>query len=401
MVINTHSQLVDTGRTTTATRARIVLVGNYSRDSQESMLRFGRIMLSRLQDAGCDVELITPPVAFGKWAKTTTHGVGKWLGYVDKYLIFPGRLRRVVRALEQESERPVIVHICDHSNAIYTSWLRNVLTVVTCHDLLAVRGALGEQTDCPASMMGKLLQQWIVRGLSRASAIVAVSRATMRDVEKIVGSAAERRRHYTVHMGLNHGYRRLESHDAEARLSSIGVIKRPYILHVGSNLRRKNRDGVLRIFARVAARWNGVLVFAGEPLNDELAALAQALGISDRLTVVAKPETPLLEALYSRAMALVFPSRYEGFGWPVIEAQASGCPVICSHAGPLPEVVGEGGIICPLDDEEAFASAILRLSDPVERDSWVRRGLVNAAEFSTERMIEGYLAIYDEVEGRP
>jgi glycosyltransferase involved in cell wall biosynthesis len=108
-----------------------------------------------------------------------------------------------------------------------------------------------------------------------------------------------------------------------------------------------------------------------------------------------------LEALYSRAMALVFPSRYEGFGWPVIEAQASGCPVICSHAGPLPEVVGEGGIICPLDDEEAFASAILRLSDPVERDSWVRRGLVNAAEFSTERMIEGYLAIYDEVEGRP
>jgi glycosyltransferase involved in cell wall biosynthesis len=375
-------------------RPRIVLIGNYLPDAQESMQRFAHVMFTGLQRSGCHVEWLVPPVVFGRWGKSTTAGVGKWLGYVDKYVIFPYRLSRALRRRELNSDGPVVVHICDHSNAVYTSWTRRVSTVVTCHDLLAVRGAMGEPTDCPASMMGRQLQRWIVRGLKRASAIVSVSRATLRDVEKIVGSASEGKRRCLVHMGLNHGYRQLEPHVAKERLAQVPVPKSPFILHVGSNLRRKNRDGLLRILARVAARWNGSLVFAGEPLGEELWALARGLGIAERVTVISKPDTLLLEALYNDAMALVFPSRFEGFGWPIIEAQASGCPVICSNAGPLPEIVGEGGIICPVDDEEAFASAILRIAGSGERDSCVRRGLANVAEFTTERMIEGYQAVY-------
>lgn len=395
MVIDSTNLQVASPASAPKERTRLVLVGNYPPDAQESMLRFAQVMRTGLRDADCDVEVVQPPTVFGRWVRTTS-GFGKWLGYFDKYVIFPVRLRRVVRRKESANSCRVIVHICDHSNAIYTSWLGDTCTVVTCHDLLAVRGALGEETDCPASLMGRLLQKWIVRGLDRATSIVAVSHATMRDVTRIVRFGPKASRRCVVPMGLNHPFCRLEPCEVDARLASVGLENKPYILHVGSNLRRKNRDAVLRIFARVANQWNGRLVLAGEGLNDDLRALARNLGISDRIDVVSKPETPVLEALYNRALALLFPSRFEGFGWPIIEAQASGCPVICSDAGPLPEVVGDGGIVCPLEDEEAFASAIFRLLDASERDAWVRKGLANAEGYSTERMIEGYLAIYEQ-----
>jgi glycosyltransferase involved in cell wall biosynthesis len=378
-------------------RPRIVLIGNYPADRQESMVRFSQVMFEGLRRTGCHVELLIPPLVFGRWGASTTSGFGKWLGYIDKYLMFPIRIRQAIRARKRNTEQPVVVHICDHSNAIYTRWTRALPTVVTCHDLLAVRGAMGEQTDCPASWAGRLLQRWIVRGLARSSTIVSVSRATMRDVERIVGLAPDGQNQRMVHMGLNYHYSRLQPEVAKARLESTTLPERPFILHVGSNLRRKNRDGVLRIFAKVASRWNGLLVFAGEPLNLELQELAATLCIAERIHVVAKPETPVLEALYNRATALVFPSRFEGFGWPIIEAQACGCPVICSNATPLPEIMGDGGIICPLNDEEAFASAVLRLADPREREIHVSRGFANVADFTMERMIEGYLAVYEEV----
>lgn len=361
------------------------------------MQRFAQVLFAGLQRSGCHVEWLVPPVVFGRWGKSTIQCFGKWLGYIDKYLIFPSRLSRAMRGRKLKSDGPIVIHICDHSNAVYTGWTHRIPTVVTCHDLLAVRGALGEQTDCPASVAGRQLQRWIVRGLKRASAIVSVSRATMRDVDRIVGLAHEGQNRRLIHMGLNHGYRRLEPDIVETRLTGINLPQGPFILHVGSNLRRKNRDGVLRIFSQVADRWKGSLVFAGEPLNEELWTVARSLGIDERVVVISKPESSLLEALYNRAMALVFPSRFEGFGWPVIEAQASGCPVICSNAGPLPEIVGDGGIICPLDDEEAFASAILRLTEPVERESFVLRGLANVQNFTTEQMIDDYLSVYEEL----
>jgi glycosyltransferase involved in cell wall biosynthesis len=361
------------------------------------MQRFAQVMFEGLRRAGCHVELLAPPAMFGRWGQSTTQGTGKWLGYIDKYLVFPYRLSLAIRRRKLESDQPIVVHICDHSNAVYTGWMHGVPTIVTCHDLLAVRGALGEQTDCPASVMGRQLQRWIVRGLKRASAIVSVSRATMRDVDRIVGPAQAGQSRRLVHMGLNHGYRRLEPQVAEARLAAIRVPQGPFILHVGSNLRRKNRDGVLRIFGRVSDRWKGSLVFAGDPLSEELWNTARSLRIHERVVVISKPESSVLEALYNRAMSLLFPSRFEGFGWPVIEAQASGCPVICSNAGPLPEIVAEGGIICPLDDEEAFASAILRLAEPAEREAFVRRGLANVASFTTEQMINEYLSVYEEL----
>jgi len=104
-----------------------------------------------------------------------------------------------------------------------------------------------------------------------------------------------------------------------------------------------------------------------------------------------------LEALYNSALALLYPSRFEGFGWPVIEAQACACPVICATAEPLPEVAGEAGLFHPVDDEAGFAGDIVRLSDAAERSRWSAKSLANAKRFSTAEMINQYVAIYQRL----
>ena len=376
---------------------QILLVGNYPRDAQESMQRFARVMFTGLLENVREAEVLVPPVVLGRWGRSSIEGLGKWLGYVDKFVLFPFLLRRRVKKLCERGRDSVLVHICDHSNAMYARWTRGLSTVVTCHDFLAVRGALGEPTDCPATPMGRILQRWIVNGLDDASLVACVSHATRKDAERILRAGERGPKIRLVHMGLNHRYGRLAADEIKARLEHLKLPRAPYLLHVGSNLRRKNREGVLRIFARTSPRWKGWLVFAGHTLTPELSALAQSLGVSDRIMVVAKPENPVLEALYNQALALLFPSRFEGFGWPIIEAQACGCPVICSDASPLPEVVGDGGLVCPLDSEEAFASAVLRLGDSVERETWIRKGFANATKFTTDRMIRDYLSIYEEL----
>jgi len=269
---------------------------------------------------------------------------------------------------------------------------------VTCHDLLAVRGALGEDTDCPASFTGRLLQKSILRGLRRANALACVSNATLDDARRLLpdydGTVILTRN------ALNYPYRTLDRNTADLRLASIpGIYRdRPFVLNVGSNLRRKNREAVLRSFAAALPRWNGGLVFAGQALTPQLRELAAALRITDRIVEVASPSNEILEALYNRALALHFPSRFEGFGWPVLEAQACGCPVICSDREPLPEVSGGAALLCDADDIEGLTAAILTLADRADaREELQRRGLANAARFTNAAMVGNLVALYERL----
>src|SRR5262245_14146875 len=157
----------------------VLLIGNYPLDRQQSMQRFATMMLHGLIDAGIDADLIAPRPVLGKF-RGAGGFVAKWLGYIDKFVLFR---RQLANALCQ---KPSVVHICDHSNAVYRGRIDNVPVVVTCHDLLAVRGALGEETNCPASSTGKILQRWILRGLRSADEVVCDSLATETDARRLV-----------------------------------------------------------------------------------------------------------------------------------------------------------------------------------------------------------------------
>src|SRR5947199_52923 len=83
-----------------------------------------------------------------------------------------------------------------------------------------------------------------------------------------------------------------------------------------------------------------------------MTSFASTLGITDRIVEIENAESETLEALYNRAVALLYPSTFEGFGWPIIEAQACGCPVICTGSGPMPEAAGEAGLFHNAEDEQ-------------------------------------------------
>jgi glycosyltransferase involved in cell wall biosynthesis len=367
----------------------ILLIGNYPLDRQQSMQRFAMMVLEGLSAAGVSAELIQPKPFFGR-VRFAGKFISKWLGYIDKFVLFRWTLARKLR------ERPAIVHICDHSNAMYAGTIRGVPVVVTCHDLLAVRAALGEQTGAPASPTGKVLQRWIVSGLGKAAAIACVSPATLGDAQRLVRRRDDRPRLEVIRLGLSYPYKKLQPGEARKRLSESAVFETDasFVLHVGSNVGYKNREGVLRIFARCREQWNGLLVFAGDSLSPSLRTLARQLGIADRIVELSGITNELLEALYNCAIALLFPSPFEGFGWPIAEAQACGCPVLCVDRAPMAEVAGPAGLTHPVADEPGFAADILRLTNPAEREHWSAKSLENAKRFSTGRMISEYAALY-------
>jgi len=354
------------------------------------MLRFATMLEEELRVRNHDVRVIRPASILGSF-KWLGRGASKWLAYVDKYILFPPKLRRAARWAD-------VVHICDHSNAMYVSSLGDKPQVVTCHDLLAVRGALGEETDCPATFTGKILQRWILRSLQRAQMIACVSRATRADLIRLGGASLEARS-CVIMLGVVPTLRQLAKADAEKTFREIvGVdATRPFLLNVGSNLRRKNRDGALRIFKRVSEQFDCDLVFAGEPLSDELKRVKKEVGLNGHVIEVAKPSDAMLEALYHQAFALLYPTKFEGFGWPAIEAQACGCPVISSKSTSIPEVVGDSALLRAPDDEEGFAADVLRLTDRMTRQQLIARGFENVKRFTPERMVSDYLELYQKV----
>src|ERR1700730_15945564 len=255
----------------------VLLIGNYPLDRQQSMQRFATMMLQGLIAVGIPAEIVAPAPLFGKFFGTENF-LGKWLAYIDKFVLFPRRLRRRL------SDRAAVFHSCDHSNAMYATDKAPV--VVTCHDLIAVRSALGEELHCPVSFTGRLLQRWILRSLRHADAVICVSNATRDDADRLVSRNQPSPKLETINNGLNYPYRKLLEAEALARLKNISGLTQPFVLHVGSNLPRKNRDGVLRIFAHTKDKWDARLVFAGDVLDSEQVSLAEHLEIRDRIAQI-------------------------------------------------------------------------------------------------------------------
>ena len=366
---------------------KILLVGNYEFDGSISMQIWANALERELRDMKVDVLLISPRPVLGR-LKPSSVGVGKWLGYIDRYLLFPRKLRAIAASAD-------IVHMCDNASAVYCAMLKGKATVVTCNDMIAARGALGELPDVPVSPFGRYLQRWVCSGLKCATRVACISQSTFDDASRILG----RRDHLRVILdALNYPFQPLTAGEADRRLAGSGINGTPFLLHVGGNQARKNRDGILRIFAIIASQMDLQLIFAGAALTDELIKLAKELSVFDRIVQVVRPDVKVIEALYNRAMALIFPSRYEGFGWPPIEAQACGCPVIASDIPPLKEVIGQSGLLHSLDDEQGMATSIQRLAaDSSLRDELQRRGFDNVkSRFGTARMMEQYVSLYHE-----
>lgn len=174
--------------------------------------------------------------------------------------------------------------------------------------------------------------------------------------------------------------------DPDPILRRFGV-RPPYVVSVGTLHPRKNFSMILKVIARrIHQGWDGQVVIIGKPGWGDPAfeRLRRDPLWEGRLILTGYVEDPVRGALLRRAEAFLFPSLYEGFGFPVLEAQACGVPVLCTPNGSLKEVAGEGAILLPPKDPEAWLAALRRLEDPAFRAALIERGYANCRRFSWE-----------------
>ena len=369
---------------------KVLLVANYEPDAQTSMLAFRRVLERELPHLGCEVRVAAPSARVLRFAPSWR--LRKWFAYVDKFVLFIPSLLRQARWAD-------VVHVTDHSNAIYIPWIARKPNVVACHDVIAVQAALGQVNGWNVGWSGRLFQRLIVRGLGRADVIACASELTRRELQSL--DVVEASKVMLARHGLNDDFRPLPAHDAQALLQELGLSpQEPYLLHVGLELPRKNRRRVVETFIAMRARAAAAsrpalmerLVFIGPELGEELEQLAQRHGVADRITTLKGLSHAQIRAAYAGATALLFPSLQEGFGWPVIEAQACGCPVFTSDLAPMNEIGGDGAIYIDPNDPEAMAEAIEQAMP--HRAELCRKGLANAALYAPSQMAAANVAAY-------
>lgn len=372
---------------------QIILIGNYPPDKQESMERFSKNHAHGFMEAGINTELWQPVAVFGKLAKTTNSGLGKWLGYIDKWILFPFILlwRIQMKALQKKVVR---YHICDHSNAPYLKYLPKDKTGITCHDVLAIRGALGfSDAYCPASRFGKILQKWILSNLSKAKFLVAISQCTHDQLQELVAGKTTDQKDWRIIYNLYRpDFKPIKDAERKSILIKAGFYSDlPFILHVGSALPRKNRKLLIDMVLSLGDRWNGNIYYAGKEIDESLKLYAESFGLKNRIVSIVKPDNLTLAALYSSCEAFIFPSLSEGFGLPVIEAQACGAPVISSNVPPMPEATNGSAIHADPAKPQEFASALLSLKDISKRNELIKKGYENIKRFEPLGVIDAYL----------
>jgi glycosyltransferase involved in cell wall biosynthesis len=241
--------------------------------------------------------------------------------------------------------------------------------VVTIHDVFA---AIEPAWFAPRIGMQLRISQR--RAAHKASAVIAVSECTRRDLVERFGVPAERVR--VVYNGVDHSRFRPIEVDAEAVARRFGV-PHPFVLCVGSLMPWRNASRLLRATARLGLG----LLFVGRDIwgTDPTARLAADNGW-DWARFAGYVSDADLPAVYAAARVFAYPSLYEGFGIPPVEAMACGTPVVASTAGALPEVLGDAALLVDPYDVDALADALRAAAD--DRGTLRRRGIVRAARYT-------------------
>jgi len=291
------------------------------------------------------------------------------------------------------------VHLPNHHLGRYGNFLR-VPYIITVHDLIRYFDLEGDE---PLIYLPNRRDRHYLNldceGIKKAMRIIAVSQSTKDDLMHYLGIPDERIN--VVYEGIDHGLFRPVSHR---------IYNHPYILFVGTEHPRKNFTTLLKAFSQLKRESifkKLKLVKVGNAGGQESDFRSQTMDIVESLHLNSEviftdfvPEADL-PAYYSGAEVFVLPSLYEGFGFPVLEAMACGCPVITSNTSSLPEVVGKAGIMVDPYNTDGLTQTISTvLTDSELSNNMIKKGLKQAKNFSWEKAAKQTLEIYNKLENR-
>jgi glycosyltransferase involved in cell wall biosynthesis len=224
-----------------------------------------------------------------------------------------------------------------------------------------------------------------------ADAVLCISEATRNDVREIYGWDSDRL--HVVHLAGSDFFRPLGEEESEDGRFGEG----PFLLYVGSRAHYKNFDGFLRAYGRWTERRDVGLLAVGAPWTPAETDLLRELGLAGRVRLLTDVDDGTLCRLYNRAVAFLYPSLYEGFGIPLLEAMACGCPVVASRIATTVEVAGDFPVYFDPLDGDSLLAALDRVMGEGRDSNRTRAGIAHAGGYSWDRTAAETLRVYRSI----
>lgn len=234
------------------------------------------------------------------------------------------------------------------------------------------------------------------QSVNRANAIICISHNTKLDLLNLYPELKTHNHVYVVPLATSFGLITPADVEVSERLADlVKAVENRYVLFVGTRTNYKNFDAALQGFVNSALPKLGYrLVCTGSAFSETEQMKLQKLGIQNKAFVIEYTSESELNYLYQNAFALLYPSFYEGFGLPLLEAMSCGCPTIAANTSSLPEVVGDAGIFIDPHEPSTISVALDTLLDETTRENQVMKGLVQAASFSWDKTAQRHVEIY-------
>ena len=268
--------------------------------------------------------------------------------------------------------------------------------VVTIHDLWLER-----HPEYSTKFLGQRLSTWrTARTVRQARRVITISNCSAHDLQELYGLSSDHIR--VVTLGVSSEFNvGVEADQVKALKSRLQIPDRPYVLFVGGADPRKNHRTLVRAFAQCRHDLHDhMIVLVGDAVHrfGSYHDSVRAERLEDSVHCPGRVSSEDLRLLYAGAAVFVFPSIYEGFGMPILEAMASGTPVVTSNTTSLPEVAGDAALLVNPKSPEDLGTALLRvLRDEPLRQTLRTKGLERVKQFTWERTARETLAVYREV----
>lgn len=314
------------------------------------------------------------------------------LDTIYRYLVIFFNTRKAAWGATQED----LYHVLDGGHGYVLLGLpRRVKKVCTVHDVMPLLRNRGLMPGSVASRFRNPALQLSLMGLKRADRIVSVSENTGSDLIRL---GADKNRISVVYSPLPDRFRTIAAKRTSVSWSERTKGTGSYVFHISNNNFYKNRGMVVTVFAKLQAIHNLRLKLAGNPPDKALQEIIDESGVADKIDFAVFPSDEELQKLYSHAAVFLFPSTYEGFGWPPLEAMALGCPVVAGDAPAVNEICAGAALFAPPDDAESLTAACREILDHQEKaERLIIQGQAHAATFTVTRFAEQLVDAYRKI----